>query len=143
MRCSQVLSAARGWNPGQAAPRAQQRLLQRVVGVMQVAEHAIGVHVQRAAVRAGEFDEGLLVAVAGGGEQPVQAAGGVGHGPPSSVQGDARWAPTSPPIATYWMPSGAGHDPPVLAGRDARHRAGPQLEGLVVGEQRRRPASGM
>ena len=50
---------------GQAAPGAQQGLLQRVVGVVEVAEHAVGVHVQRAAVRAGELDEGLLVAVAG------------------------------------------------------------------------------
>jgi hypothetical protein len=57
---------------------------------------------------AGELDEGLLVAVSSGDEQSLQAAGGVGHGPPSSVQGDARWAPTTPPIATYWMPSGPG-----------------------------------
>ena len=71
------------------APRPQQRLLHGVVGVVQVAEHAVDVHVQRAPMRAAERDEGLLVAAAGGGEQPGQAEIGVGHGPPSSVHGDA------------------------------------------------------
>ena len=40
-----------GLESRQAAPGSQQGLLQRVVGVMEVAQHAIGVQVQRAAVR--------------------------------------------------------------------------------------------
>jgi hypothetical protein len=50
--------------PGEPAPRAQQRVLERVLGVGHRAEHAVAVGVERAAVGLDELGEGALVAAA-------------------------------------------------------------------------------
>ena len=55
--------------PRQPAPRAEQRLLQRVLGVLDRAEHPVAVGVQLGAVRRDEPLEGGLVAAARGVEQ--------------------------------------------------------------------------
>ena len=56
---------------GQAAPGAQEGLLERVLGVLQGAQHAVAVGVKRCAVRLDEATKGVLVAVASRFEQPL------------------------------------------------------------------------
>jgi hypothetical protein len=53
-----------------ASPGAEHRLLEGVVGVVQGAEQAVAVQMQRLSMRRGQLYERLLVTVAGGGEQP-------------------------------------------------------------------------
>jgi hypothetical protein len=57
--------------PRQPPPGAEQRLLQRVLGVRHRAEHAVAVGLEREAIRLDELAECLLVAPTGGFEQPV------------------------------------------------------------------------
>ena len=52
-----------------ALPRAQERVLQRVVGVVERAEHPVAVGVQLGAMRLDERAERLRVAAGGGAEQ--------------------------------------------------------------------------
>ena len=72
------------------APGARERLLQRVVGVVQRPEHSVEVDMKRAAVGTRELYERLLVTALRGDEHPIAGldheAAGTGHGPPSSVQ---------------------------------------------------------
>ena len=55
--------------PRQAAPRAQQRVLERVLGVVDRAEHPVAVRVELAAMGLDEAGEGILVAAPGRLEQ--------------------------------------------------------------------------
>src|SRR6185437_1937292 len=79
----------------QTPPGPQQRVLQGVLGVVNGAEHAIAVGVQRAAVGLDEAAIGLLVAAAGGVEEVAleRADGGGGGGHRYSY--DRRRAPKS------------------------------------------------
>jgi hypothetical protein len=96
-----------------AAPRPQKRLLQCVVGVVDRAEHAIAVDVQRGAVGCRQIHEGALLAGAGRGHDGVMVRrrrheAGTGGGPPSCVHGEAANVPGTPPRATNRTPSGPG-----------------------------------
>ena len=68
---------------GQPAPRAQQGVLHGVLCVLDRAEHAVAVGVQRAPVGLDEAPVGVLVAPAGGIEEValerVDGCGGGGH----------------------------------------------------------------
>ena len=75
-----------------AAPGAQERLLHRVLGLVERGEHAVAVHVQLAAVALGELGEGRLVA----GER--RGRGGVGR---------AHSAPWRTSWSTQVLPSGS------------------------------------
>ena len=60
----------RAWlKPVDAAPSAQQRLLQRIVGVVWRTEHPVAVDVQRRPMGQGEPDKRVLLARAGGRQQ--------------------------------------------------------------------------
>ena len=101
-----------------AAPGAQHRLLERVVGVVQRAEHAVAVQMQRLAVRRGQLHERLLVTRAGAGQQPrlprrlsagrQPTGSATGSGPARSVQAEGAKVPGTPPSAMKRMPSSPG-----------------------------------
>ena len=62
------------------APGAQQRVLERVLGVVHRPEHPVAVRVQLPAVRVDQASEGALVAPAGGFEEvALLRCGGNGH----------------------------------------------------------------
>ena len=69
IRYSHERSELRPSNRAMPLPGAQQRLLERVLGVVDRAEHAVAVGVQLAAVRLDQAPEGVLVAARGGREQ--------------------------------------------------------------------------
>jgi hypothetical protein len=80
--------------PSDPAPGPQQRLLQRVVGIVQRPKEAVAVGVQRRPVRRCQLDERPLVTLTGGAEEIAVIDGhaydgGTGGGPPSSVHDDA------------------------------------------------------
>jgi hypothetical protein len=56
------------------SPRLELRVLQRIVGVVKSAEHAVGVRVQLAAERLDQRTKRLLVAAAGGFDQELEIA---------------------------------------------------------------------
>jgi hypothetical protein len=60
----------------QPAPGAEQRVLERVLGVVERAEHAVAVGVELGSVRLDEAAERLGVAVHGRGEERVGWSGG-------------------------------------------------------------------
>jgi len=76
----------RAAEPRQRAPRPRQRLLERVVGVVQRPEHPVAVDVKRRAVRLDEPAKRVLVAAADRIEQVLirrsRACGRGGHCPP-------------------------------------------------------------
>lgn len=87
---------------GDRPPGVEERLLQRVVGVMQRPEQPVAVEMQRLSVGRGEADERRFLPPPGGREEPGFLAagvpgrahgpghrgGGTGRGPPSSVHGE-------------------------------------------------------
>ena len=83
IRYSHVRSELRPSKRREPAPGAQERVLQRVLGVVERAEHAVAVRVQLAAVRLDERSEGALVARAGGGQE-VGVVGNAGSCPSST-----------------------------------------------------------
>ena len=83
IRYSHERSELRPSKRGRPAPGAQQGVLQGVLGVVDRAEHAVAVGVQRAAVGLDEAPVGVLVAAAGGIEEVAlergDGCGGGGH----------------------------------------------------------------
>ena len=77
IRYSQARSELRASKRRQPAPGAQQRVLQRVLGVVHRAEHAVAVGVQLRAVGLEQAAECILVALLGGREQRALLAGRV------------------------------------------------------------------
>ena len=123
-----------------AAPGAQHRLLQRVVGVVQRAEHPVAVHVQRRRSGRGQLHERLLVTCRGRATATSIGAGrypGIGGGAPSSVHPGGSNAP-GPAERDESDAVRPGQDPPLLLRPDAGHRPRPQLEPLLAGDERRR-----
>src|SRR5256885_1456869 len=74
-----------------AAPRAYERVLHRVLGVVQGAEHPVAVGLQFAAVRRYQLLEGAGVA----GPRGIDQRGGRGHGPTLPAAMNPRPGPGS------------------------------------------------
>ena len=87
-----------------AFPRAQHRLLKRVVRVVQRPEHPVTVEVERSPVWLDQKRERPLVHRPSG----RYSAGALGGSAPSSVHAPGAKAPGAPPIATNRIPSRPG-----------------------------------
>src|ERR671923_1385136 len=125
--------------PTDPPPGAQHRLLERIVGVVDGAEHPVAVRVQPAAQRRRQLHERLLVPRGRGG-QKLHGPTLLRHRRRRSQLRPGRWVECSRPPAEDEHPDSVGtrQHAPVLLRADTGHDARNEVEPLLVGDEGRR-----